>query len=80
MKMQTPTENRPFVLGKNRIEALSDGIFAIVMTLLILELHVPDLPSNAANVQVGPALWHLWPKLCQVGKNGSMAVLDGHTP
>jgi hypothetical protein len=26
------TESRAFELGKNRIEALSDGIFAIVMT------------------------------------------------
>lgn len=49
-------------LGKNRIEALSDGVFAIVMTLLILEIHVPDLPHNAPNVQVFPALIHLWPK------------------
>jgi len=49
-------------LGKNRIEALSDGIFAIVMTLLILEIHIPDLPNNAPNVQVAPALYHLWPK------------------
>lgn len=55
-------ENRPFELGKNRIEALSDGIFAIVMTLLILEFHVPDLPPNAPNVQVAPALFELWPK------------------
>jgi uncharacterized membrane protein len=62
MEIQAHAESRPFALGKNRIEALSDGIFAIVMTLLILEIHVPDLPSNAANVQVAPALWHLWPK------------------
>ena len=55
-------ETRPFELGKNRIEALSDGIFAIVMTLLILEIHVPDLPANASNLQLAPALWHLWPK------------------
>ena len=27
---------RPFELGKNRIEALSDGVFAIAMTLLVL--------------------------------------------
>ena len=49
-------------IGKNRIEALSDGIFAIVMTLLILELHVPNLPPTAANVEVTPALIALWPK------------------
>jgi uncharacterized membrane protein len=55
-------ESRAFELGKNRIEALSDGIFAIVMTLLILEIHVPDLPRNASNLQLGPALLHLWPK------------------
>lgn len=58
MDFQTTT----FEIGKNRIEALSDGIFAIVMTLLILEIHVPDLPHNAPNVQVAPALLALWPK------------------
>ena len=51
-----------FEIGKNRIEALSDGIFAIVMTLLILEFHVPNLPLNAPNVEVAPALLALWPK------------------
>jgi uncharacterized membrane protein len=55
-------EIRSFELGKNRIEALSDGIFAIVMTLLILEFRVPELPHNAPNVQVLPALLNLWPK------------------
>jgi uncharacterized membrane protein len=56
-------ETRSVELGKNRIEALSDGIFAIAMTLLILEVHVPNLPSNATNFQVAPALLKLWPKL-----------------
>ena len=51
-----------FEIGKNRIEALSDGIFAIVMTLLILEIHVPNLPLNSPNVEVAPALLALWPK------------------
>jgi uncharacterized membrane protein len=55
-------ETTPFEIGKNRIEALSDGIFAIVMTLLILELHVPNLPPTAPNVEVTPALLALWPK------------------
>ena len=49
-------------IGKKRIEALSDGIFAIVMTLLILEIHVPNLLPNAPNVEVAPALVALWPK------------------
>lgn len=51
-----------FEIGKTRIEALSDGIFAIVMTLLILELHVPNLPPTAPNVEVTRALVALWPK------------------
>jgi uncharacterized membrane protein len=51
-----------FEIGKNRIEALSDGIFAIVMTLLILELRVPNLPPSAPNLEVAPALITLWPK------------------
>jgi uncharacterized membrane protein len=55
-------ETTAFEIGKNRIEALSDGIFAIVMTLLILELHVPKLPATSANVEVTSALIALWPK------------------
>jgi len=55
-------EATTFDIGKNRIEALSDGIFAIVMTLLILDFHVPTLPPNAPNVDVAPALVALWPK------------------
>jgi uncharacterized membrane protein len=57
----------PVEIGKNRIEALSDGIFAIVMTLLILELHVPNLPANTANVEVAAALLGLWPKFLSYG-------------
>jgi len=33
------------VLSKGRMEALTDGIFAIAMTLLVLELKVPELPK-----------------------------------
>jgi uncharacterized membrane protein len=60
-------EARAFELGKNRIEALSDGIFAIVMTLLVLEIHLPELPGNASNLQLAPALAHLWPKFLSYG-------------
>ncbi len=40
----------------SRIEALADGIFAIVMTILILEIKVP------IGEDIGPALLALWPK------------------
>ena len=30
-------------MSKNRLEALSDGVFAIVITLLILDIRVPDV-------------------------------------
>lgn len=56
------SQTTPPEIGKNRIEALSDGIFAIVMTLLILELHVPSLPASAANVEVVASIVALWPK------------------
>lgn len=55
-------ESSALEIGKNRIEALGDAIFAIAMTLLVLEFHVPDLPPNAPNVEVAPALFKLWPK------------------
>lgn len=33
-------------IPKGRMETLTDGIFAIAMTLLVLSLEVPTLPSN----------------------------------
>jgi hypothetical protein len=36
------------LLSKGRMEGLTDGIFAIAMTLLVLELKIPDLPKSAS--------------------------------
>ncbi len=51
-------------LKVNRIEGLSDGVFAIVMTLLILELKISDV-AHDTNLTTGliEELSHLWPKL-----------------
>ena len=38
-----------FELGKHRIEAPSDGVFAIVMTILIFNFKVPEFPALSAN-------------------------------
>jgi uncharacterized membrane protein len=43
-----------------RLLALSDGVFAIAMTLLALELHLPDLGEHATDAQVRHALGHEW--------------------
>lgn len=46
-----------------RVEAFSDGVFAIAITLLILEIRVPELESGAASEELLTALAHLWPSL-----------------
>lgn len=47
-----------------RIEALADGVFAIVMTLLILEIGVPVVhESSHMNQDLVMGLAALWPKL-----------------
>lgn len=46
-----------------RIEALSDGVFAIVITLLVLELRVPEIPEALVSKQLLPSLLEMLPKL-----------------
>lgn len=46
----------------SRIEALSDGLFAIAMTLIVLEIRVPSLGEHASNGQVWQALVTLAPR------------------
>ena len=44
-----------------RIEAFSDGVFAIAITLLVLELKVPHLPDGGAGGSLVRALAAQWP-------------------
>lgn len=49
-------------MNKLRLEFLSDGVFAIVMTLLIIEIHVPEFDHlNVTNGELWQALLHLSP-------------------
>jgi uncharacterized membrane protein len=43
-------------MKKSRLEAFSDGVLAIIITIMVLELRVPHEPTLAA-------LWLLWPVL-----------------
>ena len=51
------------VLSKGRLEALSDGLFAIVMTLLVLELKIPELAKGFPDEELVHKLKELWPVL-----------------
>ena len=46
-----PTEGRA---GVGRVEAFSDGVIAIIVTIMVLELKAPEDPALSA-------LWRLWP-------------------
>ncbi len=48
--------------SKHRLEALSDGIYAIALTLLVLELKVPVLEYRVGEAEFQQALLHLLPK------------------
>jgi uncharacterized membrane protein len=50
--------------GTERINALSDGVFAIAVTLLILEIKVPHI---GAGERLWPALVALWPSYAAFG-------------
>ena len=50
-------------LSANWLEALSDGIFAIVLTLIALELKNPAVRVGAGQREVTKALLLLWPQM-----------------
>lgn len=58
--MEAPNSHLSFFFSSNRLEALSDGVFAIGMTLLVFALKVPDLPKNSSGPQLTEALSELF--------------------
>ena len=48
---------------KKRLEALSDGVFAVAMTLLVLDLFVPVVSQSSPDAELFRELIGLWPKL-----------------
>jgi uncharacterized membrane protein len=47
---------------KARIEALTDGLFAVAMTILVLDVRLPDDFHPADQTAMARALLGLWPK------------------
>lgn len=50
------------ILTTGRLLALSDGVYAIAMTLLVLSIDIPDLPRDATASDLSAALIDLLPK------------------
>jgi uncharacterized membrane protein len=48
-------------LPKTRVEAFSDGVVAIIVTILVLEIKVPRLEGDRLDDQLLAALWHALP-------------------
>lgn len=50
-------------MSKDRVEAFRDGVFAIILTLLVLELHVPNVADHSSLGQYAAAMVPLIPKI-----------------
>jgi len=50
-------------LSKHRIEALVDGIFAVTMTLLVIDLRLPEHAHIGSDAELRLALQHLLPNI-----------------
>ena len=56
--MTNDSANRaPEIISRGRVEALSDGVFAIVVMLLVLEITVPHVTEHDSTAELARALW-----------------------
>lgn len=50
-------------MSLSRFESFSDAVFAISITLLVLNFRIPDLPETASDGEIIRRLLYLWPDL-----------------
>jgi uncharacterized membrane protein len=63
MAAHHPHQRRWHVTGTERVTAFSDGVYAIAITLLVLDLRLPELPASLTAAELTAALVDLSPKV-----------------
>jgi len=58
-----PGKERVLQLTKSRLEAFSDGVFGIVVTLLVLDIRLPEVGGETLALPLGDQLMALVPKV-----------------
>lgn len=61
--MTTPVSLPDFRISKARLETLFDGVFAIAMTLMVLEIRIPELEDPRSLSEFALALRHNLPSV-----------------
>ncbi len=59
----------------NRIEAFSDGVLAIVITLMVLEVKIPEMEDSVSNHEALHQLFPILPKLLAYALSFSMIAI-----
>jgi uncharacterized membrane protein len=54
-------EKPPSMVSADRLKAIADGVFAVAMTLLVLELIVPEI-KDISNKELNGIILSMWPK------------------
>src|SRR5882757_10458549 len=58
---QPPARQARMFMRTSRVEAFSDGVFAIAITLLILEIRLPGDSAGLTDARLRAELLGLWP-------------------
>lgn len=56
------TYNKLSGQSAGRIDAISDAVFGVAMTLLVLEIKVPEFEEHITELELAAAFWALMPK------------------
>ena len=74
--MNTPNSKLAVtVMTTKRIQAITDGVFAIAMTLLVLNLEVPAVPEGSAAEVITKLVLGLWPNFFNYALSFSLLAI-----